>query len=141
RLLGARRLLCHLSGAPPLGPAARPRLRRRVAGDGAKQRGLAGTAAPDKAGLGPGREGERGMVEQQAPGNPQRKVVYDQHGRAFWPAGTPKARPKAWAKRSGVGPALFRALEIDDVQHHRLPPEHRQDRVRLSAMVGLVVEE
>ena len=80
RLLGARRFLRDLADARVLGQADRAGLGREVAGDGVEQRRLAGAVAADEAGLRAGRQGQRGMVEQQASGDAERKVVDDQHG-------------------------------------------------------------
>ena len=83
RLLGARRFLRHLADARVLRQADRAGLGREIAGDGLEQRRLAGAVAADEAGLGAGRQRQRGMVEKQASGNAERKVVDDQHGRRF----------------------------------------------------------
>ena len=83
RLLGARRFLRHLADAGVLRQADRAGFRREIAGDGLEQRRLAGAVAADKAGLRAGRQGQRGVVDEQAPGDAQRKIVDGQHGRAF----------------------------------------------------------
>ena len=80
RLLGARRFLRDLADAHVLGQADRACLGRHLAGDGVEQRGLAGAVAADEPGLRPGRQGHRGMVEQKASGDAERKIVDDEHG-------------------------------------------------------------
>jgi hypothetical protein len=83
RLLGAGSLLRHLADARVLRQADRAGLGGEVAGDRLEQSGLAGAVAADKPGLAAGRQGQRGMVKKQASGHAERKVVDDQHGRAF----------------------------------------------------------
>ena len=96
RLLGARRFLRHLADARVLRQADRAGLGLKVAGDGAEQRRLAGAVAADEPGLRARRQGQRGMVEEQASGDAERKVVDDQHGRAFaLPDGSQTARAPA----------------------------------------------
>ena len=101
RLLGARRLLRDLADARVLRQADRAGLGRQLAGDGAEQRGLAGAVAADKPGLRAGRQGQRGMVEQQASGDAERKVVDDQHGAGFC-TGRPYRKPDSIASRNGL---------------------------------------
>ena len=83
RLLGARRFLRHLADARVLRQADRAGLGGKLAGDRLEQRRLAGAVAADKPGLRAGGQGQRGVVEKQASGNAERKIVDDQHGRAF----------------------------------------------------------
>jgi hypothetical protein len=82
RLLGARRLLRHLADARAPGIADRARLRRKLTGDGAEEGGLARAVTSDKTGLGAGRQAERGLLDEQPPGDTQRKIVDGQHSRA-----------------------------------------------------------
>ena len=69
RLLGAWRLLRHLADAGVLRQADRTGLGRQIAGDGAKQRGLAGAVAADKTSLAAGRQRQRSMIQQKAAGD------------------------------------------------------------------------
>ena len=83
RLLGAGRFLRHLADAGAFGQADRAGLGGEIAGDRLEQRRLAGAVAADEASLGAARQGQRCMVEKQAPRHAQREVVDDKHGRAF----------------------------------------------------------
>ena len=96
RLLGAGRFLRDLADAHVLRQADRAGLGRELAADRVEQRRLAGAVAADQPGLRAGRQGDRGMVEEQPAGDAQGKVVDDEHGGAFWR----RRRPKARAERS-----------------------------------------
>ena len=80
RLVGARRLLRHLADARVFGEIDLTLLRRQLAGDGAKQRRLAGAVAADKPGLGAGRQRQARLLYEETAGNAQGKVRYGQHG-------------------------------------------------------------
>ena len=100
RLLGARRFLRHLADARVLRQADRAGLRREVAGDGPEQRRLAGAVAADEACLRARRQRQRGVVEEQASGDAERKVVDDQHGRAFALPSARTARPERYCPQA-----------------------------------------
>lgn len=100
RLLGARRFLRHLADAGVFGQADRAGLGGEIAGDRLEQGGLAGAVAADEPGLGAGRQGQRGMIEKQAPRHAQREVVDDKHGRAFARDMSASQEPGALGRRS-----------------------------------------
>ena len=113
------------------GKADRAGLGRKLAADGAKQRGLAGAVASDQARFGAGRQRQRGMVEQKPPGNAQRKVVDDQHG-----AGRCGRPGRGWqvlldsgtARRSGLPGSAARPAAVRRAKPRRAPPDRCRSR-------------
>ncbi len=74
-VLGARRFLRHLADAQAARNGDRARIGLQIAGNRAKERGLAGAVAPDKSRPRARRYRDRGVIEKRAPCNAQRDVV------------------------------------------------------------------
>src|SRR5690606_24942683 len=120
-LLGAGRFLRHLADAGVLRDRYRAAFRRKVTGNDAEKRRLAGSVAADKPRLCTRRKRHAGMIEEKAPGNTGRKVGNGNHGAGFGR----NSRPTQYAPttmRTGPGrmshPHLaFAPEEMDEVEY------------------------